>query len=132
MILISIHPFAIRKLFLIIVAVVCFSAVCFADPVLMVRRYATPSEWLDALETTSSTRQKSLGAGAPEVAKSPSGDLESIDSAPDESGAGSAEWIGLSIPLRSFLFPSAACVFRFKDSTANLADGLGLRAPGNI
>jgi hypothetical protein len=38
MVLISIHPFALRKLFLFVVALVCFSAFCFADPVLMVRR----------------------------------------------------------------------------------------------
>ena len=41
MVLISIHPFALRKLFLVIVAFLCFSAFCFADPVLMVRRYST-------------------------------------------------------------------------------------------
>lgn len=40
MVLISIHPFALRKLFLIIVASLGFSALCFADPVLMVRRYS--------------------------------------------------------------------------------------------
>jgi hypothetical protein len=38
MVLISIHPFALRKLFLFVVALVCFSAFCFADPVLMVRQ----------------------------------------------------------------------------------------------
>jgi hypothetical protein len=40
MVLISIHPFAFRKLFLIVVAFLCFSTLCFADPVLMVRRYS--------------------------------------------------------------------------------------------
>ena len=40
MVLISIHPFAVRKLFLFIVAFLCFSAFCLADPVLMVRRYS--------------------------------------------------------------------------------------------
>jgi hypothetical protein len=40
MVLISIDPFAYRKLFLIVVALLGFSAFCFADPVLMAQRYA--------------------------------------------------------------------------------------------
>jgi hypothetical protein len=39
MVLVSIHPFALRRLLLVILALACFSALCFADPVLMVRRY---------------------------------------------------------------------------------------------
>jgi hypothetical protein len=46
MVLISIHPFASRKILLAIVAFLCFSALCFADPVLMVRRYAPHPERL--------------------------------------------------------------------------------------
>jgi hypothetical protein len=98
----------------------------------MVRRYAPHSGRLDAPETTPSTWQRSPGPAEPEVAKSPSDDFESIDSAVDARATGSGEWIGPSIPLRSSSFPSAACVFRSKDSTANLADGLGSRAPGSI
>ena len=47
MVLISIHPFAFRKIFFVIAALLCFSAVCFADPVLVAQRYAnpTPSEF---------------------------------------------------------------------------------------
>src|SRR5438477_11447619 len=41
MVLVSIHPFALRKLLLVILALVGFSALCFADPVLMARRYNT-------------------------------------------------------------------------------------------
>jgi hypothetical protein len=132
MVLISIHPFCLRKIFLIVVALLCFSAFCFADPVLMVRRYATRPEHLDALKTMSSTWQKSAESGGPDVAKSPSDDFESIDSGLDARATGSAEWIGPSIPLRSSSFPSAACVFRSKDAAASLADGVGLRAPGSI
>jgi hypothetical protein len=40
MVLISIHPFALRKLVLIIAALLGFSALCFADPVLMTARYS--------------------------------------------------------------------------------------------
>lgn len=41
MILISIHPFAFRKLFLLVVAFLCLSsAACFADSLFMARQYA--------------------------------------------------------------------------------------------
>ena len=42
MVLISIQPFALRKVLLVIAALFCFSALCFADPVLMAERYASP------------------------------------------------------------------------------------------
>jgi hypothetical protein len=42
MVLISIQPFALRKIFLVIAALLCFSALCFADPVLMAQRYSSP------------------------------------------------------------------------------------------
>ena len=48
MVLISIHPFALRKLFLVIAALVCFSALCFADPLLMTRRYEPRSREVDS------------------------------------------------------------------------------------
>lgn len=38
MVLISIHPFVFRKTFLVLLALLGFSALCFADPVLMVHR----------------------------------------------------------------------------------------------
>lgn len=44
MVLISIHPFALRRVLLIVLALVGFSALCFADPVLMVRHYAPATE----------------------------------------------------------------------------------------
>jgi hypothetical protein len=40
MVLISIHPFALRKVFLAIGVLLCLSALCFADPVLMAQHYA--------------------------------------------------------------------------------------------
>ena len=39
MVLISIQPFAVRKIFLVIASLVCVSAVCLADPVLMAEHY---------------------------------------------------------------------------------------------
>ena len=42
MVLISIHPFPLRKIFLVLGALLCLSALCFADPVLMAQHYAVP------------------------------------------------------------------------------------------
>jgi hypothetical protein len=39
MLLISIHPFVFRRLALLVLAIAGFSALCFADPVLMAHRY---------------------------------------------------------------------------------------------
>ena len=45
MVLISIHPFAFRKIFLVALAVLGLSsAFCFADPVFMTSRYAPPHD----------------------------------------------------------------------------------------
>ena len=43
MILVSIHPFALRRLALVVLAIAGFSALCFADPVLMTHRYSFES-----------------------------------------------------------------------------------------
>ncbi len=45
MVLISIHPFAVRKIFLLAVALIGLSsAFCFADPVFMTRQYAPSND----------------------------------------------------------------------------------------
>jgi hypothetical protein len=51
MVLISLHPFALRKVLLVGVALLGFSALCFADPVLMVRRYTGQACPLDRSNT---------------------------------------------------------------------------------
>ena len=48
MVLISIQPFALRKILLILVAVVGFSALCFADPVLMAELYVPEAGFVEA------------------------------------------------------------------------------------
>jgi hypothetical protein len=60
MVLISIHPFAVRKIFLLAVALLgASSALCFADPLFMTRQYghsrdqALPAQAVAALETNS-------------------------------------------------------------------------------
>jgi hypothetical protein len=80
MVLISIHPFALRKLCLIIVAFLGFSALCFADPVLMVRRYSArpdspkiptqeAGQFLDAGENSApGTAVRPIEAESPESA----------------------------------------------------------------
>jgi hypothetical protein len=45
MVLVSIHPFAVRKIFLLAIAVLGFSsALCFADPLFMTRQYGAASD----------------------------------------------------------------------------------------
>jgi len=62
MVLISIDPFAVRKLFLLVVALLCFSAACFADPLLMARRFASPADRVRAAAGASvSTGLESAG-----------------------------------------------------------------------
>lgn len=41
MVLVSLDPFASRRIILVIAALLGFSALCFADPVLMAQRYRT-------------------------------------------------------------------------------------------
>jgi len=50
MVLISIQPFALRKIFLVIAALICFSALCFADPVLMAEHYVPRAGSFEAAE----------------------------------------------------------------------------------
>ena len=59
MVLVSIHPFALRKIFLVVVAFLCFSAFCFADPVLMVRRYGPHSTRFGTVDTSEREHTKS-------------------------------------------------------------------------
>ncbi|HYJ07229.1 MAG TPA: hypothetical protein VEX43_19020 [Chthoniobacterales bacterium] len=45
MVLVSIHPFAVRKIFLLVIGVLGLSsAFCFADPLFMTRRYAAAGD----------------------------------------------------------------------------------------
>jgi hypothetical protein len=83
MVLISIHPFALRKLFLILAALLCFSVVCFADPVLMAQRYV-PSRGGSEMKTNPSEPQMLRKAGL----------LDAVDP------ASSGEFRALDLPLR--------------------------------
>ena len=56
MVLISIHPFAVRKIFLLAVALLGLSsAFCFADPVFMTRQYAPSNAELRASRSAQAT-----------------------------------------------------------------------------
>jgi hypothetical protein len=57
MVLVSIRPFALRKIFLVIVALLCFSVLCLADPLLMAQRYGTHSRHLPAPASRSEETQ---------------------------------------------------------------------------
>ena len=59
MVLISLDPFTYRKILLIAVALLGLSAVCFADPVLMARRYTPSPGWPDVPKAIAPTRHPS-------------------------------------------------------------------------
>jgi hypothetical protein len=62
MVLISLQPFVLRKLVLIVAALLFFSAFCFADPVFMARQYSK------APLTASSSQANPLVAARPSKA----------------------------------------------------------------
>jgi hypothetical protein len=108
MVLISIHPFAIRKLFLIIAALLCFSAVCFADPVLMVRRYASSADRSDLARVSISTGDGWAGRGEPYFASFKPADLAARELEPASNDGGKT---GLpAVP--SSVFRNASCAMR--------------------
>jgi hypothetical protein len=61
MVLISIQPFGLRKLVLILAALLCFSVMCFADPVLMAHRYV-PAPGVPEMKTDLAAPEKLRGA----------------------------------------------------------------------
>lgn len=52
MVLISIHPFLFRRILLVVLALIGFSALCFADPVLMARRFGSEKSRIGVAKTT--------------------------------------------------------------------------------
>jgi len=130
MVLISIHPFAVRKLFLIIVAFLCFSAVCLADPVLMVRRYASHTERLEAARVSVSTWQEPGGGGRTTIVDPYVAHFESADLAERQPGATSIDGgnTGLLPAVSSWVFRNASCTLR-SSGPAAIHDGPILREP---
>ncbi len=114
MVLISIHPFAIRKLFLIIAALLCFSAVCFADPVLMVRRYTSHAARSAAARVFVSTWQETAGDERPGIVDPYFAHFEPADLAPRELGSASNDGgkTGLRPAVSLSVFRSASCAIR--------------------
>jgi hypothetical protein len=110
MVLISIHPFALRKLFLVVVAFLCFSAFCLADPVLMVRRYARPGERSGKLETSAATL---LEPFAPSITFENEGTAYGFDSFASENASLSAKPGSFDrTEVNSFRIGNPACVRR--------------------
>jgi hypothetical protein len=106
MVLISMHPFALRKLLLVVVGFLCFSAFCFADPVLMVRRYTVKPERVDSPKTSTATLE-GWGASERHVGTS-------LFSAPDDS-------VESTIP--AVFFHNSVCVLRTATPVDRCADG---------
>jgi hypothetical protein len=111
MVLISIHPFALPKILFAIVAFLCFSALCFADPVLMVRRYASNAERLTIPRVSPSSSQEPVGNGRRGIADAYFANFGSTDMpAPQTRPAASdGSSIGLRPAVSSSVFRDAAC-----------------------
>jgi hypothetical protein len=132
MVLVSIHPFALRKLFLIIVAFLCFSALCLADPVLMVHRYTPAPERVDGVKTATPTLREPLGPQDASVAPPGFGTLGSIDSPWNQTELRFTEpsKIGLAPTLPSSVFRKAMCELRSTDCQAATVARPSLPLPG--
>jgi hypothetical protein len=124
MVLISIHPFALRKVFLVIIASLCFSALCFADPVLMVHRYSPVSGHFPAAKTAAPASVGTTGSQEPLVAEAGFGPLGSIDSLANQSELRSAQ------PGNSSFFRKAMCELRSTDYQARITLWPSLPEPG--
>jgi hypothetical protein len=133
MVLISIHPFAVRKLFLIIVALLCFSAVCFADPVLMVRRFSSPAERLAGMRVLGSTWQEPAAGGLARNAGPYFAHFESANLAERQPMAASIDGSkrGVLPAASSYFFRSASCALR-SNGPMTIPDGLTLRESVDI
>ena len=117
MVLVSIHPFALRKLFLVILAFLCFSAFCFADPVLMVRRFPIRGERSDNLKTSSEKLAEPFASPLVPLA-------DRNEGAADGSDSGLSESASRPVKPRSFSFKlgNPACIRRSTISPAGLQE----------
>jgi hypothetical protein len=122
--LISIHPFSPRKILLAIVAFLCFSALCFADPVLMVRRYSR-AERLAIPRVLISTGQESAGDGQAGIVDPCFAHVESADLAASQFGSASNDGgkMGLRPGVASSLFRHASCAMRSSGASAAIHNG---------
>jgi hypothetical protein len=112
MVLISIHPFAPRKILLAIVAYLCFSALCFADPLLMVHRYANPHQHLSAANTPAPALPEPLVRQNPWDTTPELRPLESIAWNQTDVRLTEAGKIGLQPTVASSVFRKAMCDLR--------------------
>jgi len=134
MILISIHPFAFPKILLAIVAFLCFSALCFADPVLMVRRYASHAERLAIPRVLVSGWQEPsengrFGIVDPDIANSGSTDSPARQPGSASNDDGST---GVRPAVPSSVFRNASCAMRSTGAPAAIHDGGNLPDPANL
>jgi hypothetical protein len=133
MVLISIHPFVFRKILLVIVALLCFSALCLADPVLMVRRYASHTERLAIPRALVSGWQEpggDVGAGTVDPAfvnfASTGLPARQLGSALNDGSS-----TGFRATMPSSVFRNAACAMRSSGARLTLNDGANLPEPTN-
>jgi hypothetical protein len=114
MVLVSIHPFPLRKIFLFVVASLCFSVLCLADPVLMVHRFAPTPDHFAGEKVTATISAEPLQPHDPSLAAPGFGPLGSIDSTGNQTELRFTEpgKIGLPPALPSSIFRKAMCELR--------------------
>jgi hypothetical protein len=131
MVLISIHPFVFRKILLAIVALLFFSALCFADPVLMVRRYSIRGERSDSPNTSAKMLEESIASTSTPLGFRNSNTTDEFDATLSGNSSRPATPGSLHRwELESFRHGNPACVRRSTISPGGLHDepsGFGLR-----
>jgi hypothetical protein len=135
MILISIHPFGLPKLLLAIVAFLCFSALCFADPVLMVRRY--PSSQMEQLTTrhvSVSSAQEHAGDGRVDVVDPFLVNFGSIKLLARQLGSASngGGTRGMGLAVSSSVFRNVSCAMRSTGAPASIHHRGNLPDPASL
>jgi hypothetical protein len=129
MIFISIRPFALPKILLAIVAFLCFSALCLADPVLMVRRYAPAAERLAVPRVLVFSGQESVGVGRVGIANTYFANFGLTDLLARQTGRASSDGgdsTGSHPAMPSSVFRSASCAMRSSGASATIHDGRNL------
>lgn len=134
MVLISIHPFGTQKILLAIVALLCFSALCFADPVLLVRRSAFQAEQLTTPRVSVSSWREPTGergGGIVDPFHTNSGSIDLLARQPGSaSNDGGSTCLQPAVP--SSVFRNASCARRSTGSPTAIHHRSNLPGPANL
>jgi hypothetical protein len=108
MVLISIHPFGLRKIFLIVVTLLCLSAFCFADSLFMARRYRPAGEAV-SIHQAMPRDVEGIAVGHEFIAWPEIGTAAVM---PERAGPEPRAELGLDATSSTQLFSRRSCVYR--------------------